>query len=287
MRKPITFALLRGVCQTPAYVAQDQGFFAEEGVSAELSIAPTAWVVPQRLVSGDVDFAVIPWTRVAAASSREEDLVVLCGSGCEEAALVVRTGLELDQVKVIAVPQEGGMKDLTAAGLMRSLKVMPERTLRLPSGDAAILSFVGLAADAAVMVEPYASMLEHLGMGRVVRRTGDVWPGAPGCSLAASRRTLRERPELVRSVLRAYVRAATWLESNIEQAACIAGHYIGIGAPILERAFAANRPDVRALHNTKAMDEVLALMQDLGYIQHKPTGYAELGFLDEILALQS
>ena len=83
----VTFSLLRGVCQTPAYIAQRRGLFADVGIDAHIDIAPTAWVVPSRLAAGEIDFAVLPWTRVATAKSHDEDLVLLCGSGCEEAAL--------------------------------------------------------------------------------------------------------------------------------------------------------------------------------------------------------
>ena len=175
----ISMSLLRGVCQMPAYVAHDQGFFEAQGVRARLDIAPTAWTVPERLVRGDVQFAVIPWTRVAAASAKDEPLVLICGSGCEEAAIVVRKGLAIDQVKKVAVPLRGGMKDLTAMGLMRSLGWSDVESIRLPSGDGAIISLVGQGADAASMVEPYATTMEQIGIGQVVRRTGDLWPGAP------------------------------------------------------------------------------------------------------------
>src|SRR5262245_13161745 len=106
----VQVALLRGVCQTPAYVAHDLKFFTDTGIDARITLQPTAWVVPQQLTAGEIQFAVIPWTRVAAAAACNEDLVAVCGSGCEEAALVVRKGIELDDVETLAVPQEGGMK---------------------------------------------------------------------------------------------------------------------------------------------------------------------------------
>jgi ABC-type nitrate/sulfonate/bicarbonate transport system substrate-binding protein len=280
----VRFSLLRGVCQTPAYVAKKRGFFEDAGIDARIEIAPTAWVVPKRLAAREIDFAVLPWTRVATAKSQNEDLVLLCGSGHEEAALVVRPGMKLEDVKKVAVPQEGGMKDLTAAGLMRSLGLGPKDTVRLPSGDGAILAFVGQGAHAAVMIEPYASMLEHLGLGEVVRRTGDVWPGAPGCSLATSRALLRERPDLARAVVGAYVRGAQHVHGSLDDAADAAAPYIGVSVEILRRALAANRPDVRALYNHEAMERVLDLMTDLGYIDERPKDYAELSFLDEALA---
>lgn len=134
----VTLSLLRGVCQLPAYVAADLGLFRAHDLDVALEYAPTAWAVPERMVRGHVDFAVIPWTRVAAAGARGEPLVLVCGSGCEEAALVVRHGCAPADVARVALPQEGGMKDLTAVGLVQSLGWSDAETLRLPSGDAAI-----------------------------------------------------------------------------------------------------------------------------------------------------
>src|SRR5262245_19359649 len=103
----IAIAVLRGVCQMPAYVAKETGLFAVEGIDARLEVLPTAWVVPERLLRGEFQFAVMPWTRVATAASRGEDLVLVCGSGYEEAAIVVRQGMDLADVRTLAVPQEG------------------------------------------------------------------------------------------------------------------------------------------------------------------------------------
>lgn len=129
-------------------------------------------------MNGDSQFAVIPWTRVAAAEANDMPLVLLAGSGVEEAAIVVRTGVAPSEVKKIAVPQRGGMKDLTAMGLMEMLGWQDVEKVRMPSVDAAILTLAGQGADAASMVEPYATMMEKLGLGTVLRRTGDAWPGA-------------------------------------------------------------------------------------------------------------
>jgi ABC-type nitrate/sulfonate/bicarbonate transport system substrate-binding protein len=277
----VRISLLRGVCQTPAYVAAERGLFAAAGLEARIDIAPTAWVVPQRLAAGSLDFAVLPWTRVAAAAAEGEDMIAVCGSGCEEVALVLRPGIEMSDVRSVAVPHEGGMKDLTAAGLMSELNA--ETTIRLPSGDGAIIAFIG-GADAAVMVEPYATMLEMRGLGKIVRRTGDVWPGAPGCSLATSRKILRERPDYVRRVVAAFYAGAQRVHAQPDDAAEIAERYIGVGREFCRRAFDANRPNVRALHNTDAMDHVLDLMLELGYLTEKPKDFTDLRFVDELLS---
>jgi ABC-type nitrate/sulfonate/bicarbonate transport system substrate-binding protein len=281
MMKRARMALLRGVCQLPAYVALEQGLFAAQGVEVEAQVAPTAWTIPDRLRAGDVDFAVMPWTRVAADAPRDGNrLVLIAGSGSEEAALVLRPGLAVADVRRVAVPQEGGIKDLTAMALLRRLELRAVKLVRQPSGDGAIISFVGEGADAAAMVEPYATMLEHLGLGRVLLRTRDVWPGAPGCSLTTTRALIARDPELVQSVVTAYVAGARRVATAPDEAARAGEEFIGISAAIVRRALAVNRPDVRAIRNDAAMAQIIALMTDLGYLERPPVDYRELRFLE-------
>ena len=280
MMDKIIFALLRGVCQLPAYVAHAKGFLRDVDIDAELSIAPTAWTVPQRLVDGEVHFAVIPWTRVAADNSRNR-LTLISGSGFEEAAMVVRNGMTVEQVTTVAVPNEGGIKDLTAMALVQRLGWQEANIVRMPSGDGAILSFVGEGADAASMVEPYATMLEHLGLGHVIQRTGDVWPGAPGCSLTTTSNVIAAKPDLVQRMVGAYMRGARFADTNRDKSAGIAEKYIGLSAEIIRKALDANRPNPDAIRNQAAMDQVIGLMIQRGYIDRAPSGYKDLSFLDK------
>jgi ABC-type nitrate/sulfonate/bicarbonate transport system substrate-binding protein len=279
----IRLSLLRGICQLPAYVAMERGFFAAQEIEAEPQLAPTAWTVPERLKTGEVDFAVIPWTRVAADVPRDGNrLVLIAGSGIEEAALVLRVGLSPEDVRSVAVPNEGGIKDLTAMALLRRLGWNDVRLVRQPSGDGAILSFVGQGADAAAMVEPYAAMLESLGLGRVLLRTGDVWPGAPGCSLTTTSALIERDADLARRVVTAYVAAARFVLEFPDEAATAGEKYIGVSAAIIRRALAVNRPDPRAIRNDEAMSQILTLMTELGYLKRPPQDYRDLSFLEAL-----
>jgi hypothetical protein len=79
----IHLSLLRGICQLPAYVAHANGFFLGQGLVAHVGICPSAWLIPEQLYSRAANFAVMPWTRVAAAEKNEAPLKVVCGSGLE------------------------------------------------------------------------------------------------------------------------------------------------------------------------------------------------------------
>jgi NitT/TauT family transport system substrate-binding protein len=280
----IHFSLLRGVCQTPAYAAHEYGIFERHGLDVSMGVTPTAWLVPERLGTGATQFAVIPWTRVAAAEAGEAPLKLLAGSGHEEAAIVVKKGCTVEEVESVAVPREGGMKDLTAMGLIESLGWSEANLLRFPSGDGAIISFFGQGADAASMIEPYATMMEELGVGDVVRRTGDIWPGAPGCSLCASAEYIADNPDIVQRMVDAYVEATHFVHENPQQAGEAAEKYIGVRADFIASSLAANRPDLNAVRNEDSMEMILNFMQKLGYIEEIPTDFADLRFLDKAQA---
>ena len=280
MNKKIRFSLLRGICQLPAYVAYEKGFLAEAGIDAEISIAPTAWVVPQQMQSGTVQFAVIPWTRVASSCDSGIQLRVICGSGIEEAAIVLQPGVAPEEVTKVAVPHEGGIKDLTAMSLVQTMGWQDAELVRMPSGDGAILAFLGEGGHAASMIEPYATILEERGLGKTIKRTGDVWPGAPGCSLSTTARIVDEEPELAGAMVAAYLRAAQFIEEEPQEASTIASKFIGVNARYVFKALQNNRPDVTAINNTTAIDNVLDLMISRKYLSRRPEGFTEPKFLE-------
>lgn len=280
--KKIRLSLLRGVCQMPAYAACEKGYLEDEGIQGEIEIAATAWLVPHKLASGASQFAVMPWTRVAAAEAEGLDLVLVAGSGFEEAAIVLRHGIDPGAVRKVSVPMRGGIKDLTAMGLIASLGWDAAEQVRQPSGDGAIIALFGQGADAASMVEPYATMMEGLGVGRAIRRTGDLWPGAPGCSLTTTRALIGADPLLVEGVVRAFARGVAFVRDHPDEAADLAARYIGINRRFIREALERNHPDLHAVRNQRAMDDILGLMMRLGYIRERPSRYLDLSFLDRV-----
>ena len=169
-------------------------------------------------------------------------------------------------------------------GLLEALGWSAARQIRQPSGDGAILAFVGGGVDAASMIEPYATMLEQQGLGRIIRRTGDIWPGVPGCCLTTSRRLLQREPDVARRVVRAFVRGLSFISEDAKEAAEIAYDYIGIDPRFIHRALQSNRPRLDGVRNSDAMERVLLLMRDLGYIRSLPSQYIELRCLDTAVA---
>ena len=169
-------------------------------------------------------------------------------------------------------------------GLIKSLGWDNAELLRMPSGDGAIISFFGQGVDAASMVEPYATMMEELGVGKVLRRTGDLWKGAPGCSLTTTRKFRDQHPDVVSKVVRAFTKGADFVLKNPDESAEIASRHIGISASIIRKALDVNKPNVDALRNTASMNQITDLMKQLGYVEDDSSQYLDLSFLDQVRA---
>jgi ABC-type nitrate/sulfonate/bicarbonate transport system substrate-binding protein len=136
------------------------------------------------------------------------------------------------------------------------------------------------------MVEPYATLVEQLGLGDVILRTGEIWSGVPGCSLTTTAQMIDRDPDLVRRMVAGFVRGACEVEDDPETSAKIALPYIGVAANVIQRALHHNRPDVSALDNDTAMARVVNLMVELGYLSETPSRqYKDLTFLREVCSI--
>lgn len=273
----IKIGLIRGICQMPGYVAYEKGFFKGQGLDVSCSVDPTAWVLADKLISGDISFGIVPWTRVVSARDRGDKLVIIAGSGYEETATVVRRDSNINSLselkgKRISLPVEGGMKDLTSQALFKKYDINPEDTeiLRLPSGDAAILALLSGRVDATTNVEPYATMAVELGMGKIIARGKDILPKVPGCSLTTMDNFLQDHPDIVLKFIKAILKAEKFCHREPEEAAKISSKYIGISSGIIREALRYNQPRTDIAGSIDVMMQIIKLMKDLGYIKSIP-----------------
>jgi ABC-type nitrate/sulfonate/bicarbonate transport system substrate-binding protein len=118
----------------------------------------------------------------------------------------------------------------------------------------------------------------------VLQRTGDVWPGAPGCSLTTTSDLIAKDGDLVQRMVDAYLRGAEFVEGSPDESAEIAEKYIGVNSRIIRKALDVNRPNPNAIRNEAAMEQVIGLMIKRGYIDRPPTRYKDLRFLDKAMS---
>ncbi|MDI6902684.1 MAG: ABC transporter substrate-binding protein [Methanocellales archaeon] len=287
----INIGLIRGICQMPAYIAYERGFFKELGLDVSYSIDPTAWLLPNKLISGEISFGILPWTRTVSARDKGDNLVVIAGSGYEEPATVVRRDAKIDGLselkgKRISLPAAGGMKDLTSQALFKKYDITPENTeiLRLPSGDAAMLALLSGRVDATTNVEPYATMAVELGIGKIIARGKDVLPKAPGCSITTTDDFLQDHSDVALKFIKAILKADEFCNKEPEEAAKISSRYIGISAEIIREALRYNQPRIDITGSIDIMMRVAGLMKELGYIKTIPKDFCNFELLKKAKA---
>ncbi|WP_161490781.1 ABC transporter substrate-binding protein [Methanonatronarchaeum thermophilum] len=284
----LNIGLIRGVCQLPGYVAIEKGFFEDYGLDVSYRVDPTAWLLPGQLSSGEIDFTIMPWTRTVKSRSVGQDLTVVAGSGYEETAVVVKADSDIEKLedlkgKKISLPAEGGMKDLTTLKFFDELGINSTNTdiYRMPSGDAAVISFLSGEVDASTNVEPYCTLASELGIGRVIARGKDVLPKSPGCSITTTEKQIKEDRGLVRDVLKALIRGETFVQENPDEASKMSRKYIGIAPEVTREALKYNQPRLDIRDSVDSMKQITSMMKNLGYIDQIPEKYFDFSIYEE------
>lgn len=86
-----------------------------------------------------------------------------------------------------------------------------------------------------VVADPFNAMTEALGVGRVLRFTGDVWHQHACCVTLMHEDDLRERPAWARAAVAALVETQGWLRDNRAEGAALLGDYLPQPADAIRR----------------------------------------------------
>ncbi|MDQ3917738.1 MAG: ABC transporter substrate-binding protein, partial [Acidobacteriota bacterium] len=81
------------------------------------------------------------------------------------------------------------------------------------------------AIDAYFVGEPHAAKAELDGSGRVLYHAKDIWPHFISCVLVVTEKLIRERPEVVRDLVRGIAESGEWAEEHRAEAAKVVSPY--------------------------------------------------------------
>ena len=118
------------------------------------------------------------------------------------------------------------------------------------------------AIDAYFVGEPHAAKAELDGSGRVLYHARDIWPGFISCCLVVTEKLIRERPEVVKDLVRGIAESGEWAETNREGAARIAAPYFRQNEEVV-RYVLTQPPDRVSYRMLTPSDEDLLKIHDL------------------------
>ena len=192
----------------PAYAAISKGYFEEEGIEIDLTLASGADNVTAAVLSGDVDIGFCgSEATIYVYNSGEKDYLI------NFARLTKRDGsflvsrepyddftLEDLKGKTVIGGRKGGMPEMTFEWGLRENGINPKEDLTIDTSvDFAAMegAFIGGDADFVTLFEPNATSVEKQGLGYVVGYVGQWGGEVPYTSYNARKSFIDENPELI------------------------------------------------------------------------------------------
>ncbi len=232
---PLRIGYLPITDATPLLVAHNNGLFEQQGIEVEKPRMFRSWAqLVEAFLSGQVNAVHLlsPMTVWARYGSGAKAKVVawnhMSGSG-----LTVQNDIErIDQLggTTVAIPFWYSLHNvvlqhlLTNAGLESILDGEPnERQVKLvvmaPSDMLPALANRQISGY--IVAEPFNAAAEQLGVGKILRFTGDVWKDHACCVVLMHERDTEERPVWTQKVVNGIVQAQAWIQDNREETARI------------------------------------------------------------------
>jgi len=197
----------------PLWLGQEAGIFSRHGLDAELLLIPSGTTAVQALVAGEVQLLTATGTTAVAATLRGADLAIIGSLGVIEYKLVapphIRTPEDL-KGKRVGITRFGSFTDFGSRRILRHLGLNPEKDV--------VLLQTGIAGAAQRLMAMFAGTMDstltqidtiflaQIKLGKEVQILGglkDTGYRATGGDIMASRRYLKEKPDITRRFLMA------------------------------------------------------------------------------------
>lgn len=269
----------------PLWVAQDKGFFTEEGVDVEIAgVFRAGPEIMTAFAAGSLDMAYVGEAPATIAFARgNRDIRLIAQVNTEGSALVVAADGPVRSVKElkgrrVAVPGNGSVQDFllrrnlekegVAAADVRIITIAPpEMSNALKGGQ----------IDAYIAWQPYPARTVLAGEGRVLADSSALWAGHPCCALVATKDKAASAD--ARAVLRAHMRAIEYIGAHPDEAVRSAVKHTGMDEAAVREALAhvAYTPEP----SLEGEEEYVRFLNAFGYIRVEDSGAFIGTFIDD------
>jgi NitT/TauT family transport system substrate-binding protein len=166
--------------------------------------------------------------------------------------------------KTLAIPSKYSNQNLVIHALMEKQGVRADeiKFVEMPPPDMPGALAVG-RIDSYFVGEPHPARAELDGTGRVLYHVKDIWPRFISCCLVVTSRLIRERPDMVKDLVRGIAESGEWAETHRLEAAKVASPYF-IQDERVVRHVLTQPPDRVSYRMLTPSDEDLQRIQEMG-----------------------
>jgi NitT/TauT family transport system substrate-binding protein len=215
--EPIKIGVFKIAAAAPVFIAQEKGYFAKEGVPAELVYFEAGPPLASAVASGSIDFAADGTTAALFNLAGQGALRIIGGMYSEAPGFVLLTVVASNHAydnglksladlanHTVAIQQAGGAADYSLSLIEEKYRIAPSAVRRVvtqsvPNSLAALL---GGQADFSVLPITAVSTSIRRGEIHLLGTVGDETPWQLG-AVATSTSTANQRATTVRAFLRA------------------------------------------------------------------------------------
>ena len=281
----------RAVAHSVPYVAKEAGFFAEEGIDAEI-IHTTGSIAPMALAANEVDMAIMSAYLMIPVAAQNKDIVMLGGfSRYASMVFVARPDIKNPQDlkgKIVGIQRPGDAYEKSARFALKHLGVDPDKDIKmlaLGSNDVMWGALQTGRVSATILSPPGTLFARKAGMNFMVDLT-DLKLEYQGSTITGRRSMLQKNPALATRALRAIVRGVHLFKTRREDTMRILGKFLGTqNREALEESYdyAAKMP-AKPYAVESAVQAVLDHLTETQpkFAQYKPTDFIDARTLTEI-----
>jgi NitT/TauT family transport system substrate-binding protein len=219
------------ITSLPMRIVTEKGFDKAEGFSSEFTTA-TGSVAIKAMIAGDFEFSLSAGSALAAAISGAPIKVVYVHVDKPLYYLYARDDIKdikSLEGKKIGIDAVGGSQDLAVRRAMKDAGADASKSTFLAIGFQSIPpSMIAGALDAGVITPPKEFALRSPNVKFVnLGFLGDIVPGLTG-GVATTDRVIRQRPDMVRAVMRAHAKAHQFILTHRDETIAIMAPFLGL-----------------------------------------------------------
>ena len=271
---PVRIGYLPITDAAPLLVAHNNGYFKDAGVEVEKPTMLRSWAqLIEAFIAGQVNVVHLlsPMTVWARFGSKVPAKVVawnhMGGSGLT--VLPEINDIKALAGKTVAIPFWYSIHNVVLQAMLRESGLEPvsrkqgqptanevNLVVMAPSDMPPALASRNIAGY--MVAEPFNALAETMGIGKVLRFTGDVWRNHACCTVFMHERDLEQRPEWSQKVVDAIVRAQLWIRENRAETAQLlskegVNRYTPHALPVLNKVLAPGASDRESYLSSKAI----------------------------------
>jgi ABC-type nitrate/sulfonate/bicarbonate transport system substrate-binding protein len=281
----------RAVAHSVPYVAKEAGFFAEEGINAEI-IHTAGSIAPMALVANEVDMTIMSAYLMIPVSTQSRDVVMVGGfSRYATMVLVARPDIKSAQDlkgKIVGIQRPGDAYEKSARFALRHIGLDADKDIKmlaLGSNDVMWSALNTGRVSATVLSPPGTLFARKAGMNFMVDLT-DLKLEYQGSTITTRRSLIQKNPQLVTRALRAIVRGVHLFKTRREETIRILSKFLGTKDPegLNESWEYAAKMPAKPYAVESAVQAVLDHLAEVQpkYGQYKPAEFIDARPLSEI-----